>query len=62
MKTKLMIVTNLGRLKAFRVDWTLQKTARLELLDQMELEEAHHRVLDTVSAPPLLTWGGLFRY
>jgi len=64
MKQKLMIVADLGRLKAFRVDWTLQKTPRLEPLEEMEFEEAHRRVLDTVTdmagrhaAPTQRHWG-----
>src|SRR6267378_1328636 len=64
MKQKLMIVADFGRLKAFRVDWTLQKTPRLEPLEEMEFEEAHRRVLDTVTdmagrhaAPTQRHWG-----
>jgi hypothetical protein len=59
-----MIVADLGRLKAFRVEWTLQNTPRLEPLEEIEFEEAHRRVLDTVTdmagrhaAPTQRHWG-----
>jgi hypothetical protein len=44
-----MIVTDLGRLKAFRVERTLKQTPRLEPLEEVVWEEARHRVVDTVT-------------
>jgi len=64
MKTKLLIVTDLGVLKAYKVMLTPKRTPRLEPLEQLVLEEAHHRVVDTVSdlagrhvAPTHKSWG-----
>ena len=51
-------------LKAYKLESTLQDTPRLEELEQVVLEEAHARVVDTVSdlagrraAPTQKSWG-----
>lgn len=50
MKTpKLLIVTDLGLLRAYRRDLTPKGTPRLELLDELHLEDAHRRILDGVT-------------
>jgi hypothetical protein len=49
MKDKLIIVVDLGLVRAYRVDLTPQRTARLEQLEQMVLDEAHSRLKDRVS-------------
>src|SRR6266699_2584848 len=40
MKGKLIIVTDLGRLKAYRSELTPKQTPRLELLEEISWEEA----------------------
>jgi len=64
VKTKLLIVTDLGVLKAYEVVLTPMHTPRLEPLDQVVLEAARHRVVDTVTdlagrhvAPTHKNWG-----
>jgi hypothetical protein len=57
MKSKLLIVADLGRVKAYKLDYTLYNTPRLEQLEEIALEEAHNRLLDKVTdeavmAPP----------
>ena len=49
MKDKLIIVVDLGLVRAYRIDVTLQKTRRLEPLHEMVLEEAHTRLKDRVT-------------
>jgi len=49
MKDKLIIVVDLGLVKAYRVDLTPQRTPRLEQLAQVVLDEAHSRLKDRVS-------------
>jgi hypothetical protein len=49
MKDKLIIVVDLGLLKAYRIDVTPQKTRRLEQLQEIVLEEAHTRLKDRVT-------------
>jgi hypothetical protein len=49
MKDKLIIVVDLGLVKAYRVDLTPQRTPRLEQLEQVVLDEAHSRLKDRVS-------------
>ena len=64
METKLLIVTDLGLFKAFKVDRTLKGSPHLDLLEQIVLEEAHHRLVETVTdlagrrgTPPQRNWG-----
>jgi hypothetical protein len=49
MKSKLLIVADLGLLKAYKLDFTPNHTPRLEQLEEVVLEEAHGRVLDKVT-------------
>ena len=49
MKDKLIIVVDLGLVRAYRVDLTPQRTPRLEQLEQLVLEEAQMRLRDRVS-------------
>jgi hypothetical protein len=49
MKNKLVIVTDLGLLKAYRVDVTLKNTPRLEPMKELVFEEAHRRFAETVT-------------
>ena len=49
MKDKLIIVVDLGLVKAYRVDLTPQRTPRLQQLEQVVLNEAHSRLKDRVS-------------
>jgi hypothetical protein len=44
MKSKLLIVADLGLVKAYKLDFTLNRTPRLEQLEEVVLEEAHGRV------------------
>ncbi len=64
MKSKLVIVTDLGRLKAFRLDLTSKQNSRLEPLKEVVFEEAHRRLVDMVTdlsgrhaAPTRKQWG-----
>ena len=64
MKTKLLVVTDLGLLKAYKVDHTPKGTRRLESLEEVVLEDARHRVVDKVTdlagrhvAPTHKNWG-----
>jgi protein required for attachment to host cells len=64
MNNKLIIVTDLGQLKVFRLDSTPKHTPRLQLLETMTLEETHHRLRDMVAdaagrhtAPTNRGWG-----
>jgi len=64
MKNKLLIVTDLGLLKAYRLDATPDGTPRLELLEEVVLEDAHHRLIEKVTdlagrhaAPTRKSWG-----
>ena len=49
MKDKLIIVVDLGLVRAYRVDLTEQRTPRLQQLEQLVLDEAHSRLKDRVS-------------
>jgi len=49
MKDKLIIVVDLGLLRAYRIDLTPQRTPRLEQLEEVVLEEAHSRLIDKVT-------------
>jgi hypothetical protein len=44
MESKLLIVADLGLVKAYKLDFTLNRTLRLEQLEEVVLEEAHGRV------------------
>jgi hypothetical protein len=64
MKNKLLIVTDLGSLKAYRLDATPKGTPRLELLEEVVLEAAHHRLVEQVTdlagrhvGPTRKSWG-----
>jgi len=46
---KLLIVTDLGLLRAYRRELTPKGTPRLELLDEIHIEDAHRRVQDGVT-------------
>jgi hypothetical protein len=49
MESKLLIIADLGRVKAYKLDYTLYNTPPLELLEEIPLEEAHNRLLDKVT-------------
>src|SRR5260370_35393542 len=64
MKDKLIIVADLGLLKAYRLTFTPEKTPRLEQLEEGVLEDAHSRVIDKVTdragrhiSPTQKNWG-----
>jgi protein required for attachment to host cells len=64
MKRKLIIVADLGLLKAYNVDFPPDQTPRLDQLDEVVLEDAHIRVVDKLSdmagrhtAPAQKNWG-----
>lgn len=64
MKNKLVVVTNLGGLKAYRYETTLEGTPRLELVEEVVLEEARRRFDETVTdmagrrtGPTHAAWG-----
>src|SRR5260370_33356449 len=64
MKDKLIIVADLGLLKAYRLTFTPEKTPRLEQLEELVLEDAHSRVVDKVTdmagrhiSPTQKNWG-----
>ena len=64
MKNKLLIVADLGLLKAYKLDYTPNHTPRLEHLEEVVLEEAHSRVIDKVTdragrhiSPTQKNWG-----
>jgi hypothetical protein len=49
MNHTLLIVTDLGGLNAYRPDTTERGTPRLELLEQVRLENARRRVVEQVT-------------
>lgn len=49
MNPKLLIITDLGSLKAYQLGATPRGTPRLEPLEEIALTEAHQRVVDRVS-------------
>jgi hypothetical protein len=49
MKNTLIVVVDLGCLKAFRVDNGLNRTPRLELIEQFENPAAHNRLVERVT-------------
>lgn len=64
MKPKLIILTDLGLLKAYRLEATRQGTPRLELLEEIVLDDAHQRVVEKVTdlsgrrvSPTARQWG-----
>jgi hypothetical protein len=64
MKRKLIIVADLGLVKAYDVDFPAEQTPRLEQLDEIVLEDAHLRVVDKFSdvagrhtSPAQKNWG-----
>ncbi len=64
MNAKLLIVSDLGRLKAYKFDTTLEGAPHLELLEEAVLEPAHHRFADEVTdlagrrgSPTQRNWG-----
>ncbi|HEV3099244.1 MAG TPA: hypothetical protein VGY75_05985 [Candidatus Udaeobacter sp.] len=64
MKSKLLIVADLGLVKAYKLDFTPNHTPRLEQLEEIELEEAHSRLLGKLtdeagrhSSPAQKNWG-----
>ena len=64
MKSKLIIVTDLGLLKAYKLDATPKGTPRLELFEEVVIEDAHHRLVEKVTdlagrhvSPTAKKWG-----
>jgi hypothetical protein len=64
MKSKLLIVADLGLVKAYKLDFTPNHTPRLEQLEEIVLEEAHSRLLGKLtdlagrhSSPTQKNWG-----
>jgi hypothetical protein len=49
MKDKLIIVVDLGLVRAYRIDLTPQRTPRLQQLHEVVLDEAHTRLKDRVT-------------
>ena len=49
MKSKLLIIADLGLVKAYKLDFTPNHTPRLEQLEEIVLEEAHSRLLDKLT-------------
>jgi len=49
MKSKLLIVADLGLVKAYKLDFTPNHTPRLEQLQEIVQEEAHSRLLDKLT-------------
>lgn len=64
MKAKLVIVTDRGVMKAYKFDSTPRGTPHFDLLEEVVLEEAHHRLVEEVTdlagrraAPVQRSWG-----
>jgi hypothetical protein len=64
MKNKLLVVADLGLLKAYRLEFSLEHPPRLEQLEEVVLEDARKRVVDRVTdlagrhvAPTQKKWG-----
>jgi hypothetical protein len=49
MKNELLIVTDLGQLKAYKLELTPRRTPRLEPVEEIVLEDARLRVTETVT-------------
>lgn len=63
MKPKLIIVTDLGRLKAYKLTTTPHGSQHLDLVEEVVHEEANHRLAEQVTdvagrhaAPTLKSW------
>ena len=63
MKDKLLIVTDLGLLKAYRIEFPRQGSPRVQLMEEQRFEEAHTKFLERVtdqsgrhSAPTQKKW------
>ena len=50
MNAKMVILADLGFVKAYKLARTPKGTAHLDLLEQVVLEEAHHRLVESVTA------------
>jgi Protein required for attachment to host cells len=64
VRNKLLIVTDLGEFKAYKVELTPRRTPRLEPVEDIVLEDARLRVIETVtdmagrrSGPTQKNWG-----
>lgn len=64
MDEKIVIVIDLGAIKAFRLNTTLRGSLHLEPLQQTTFQESHQRILDRVTdlagrrgSPTLRNWG-----
>lgn len=64
MNARLLIISDLGNLKAYRADLTPLGTPHLDLLESVNIEEAHGRIVERVtdlagrrSAPTTRDWG-----
>lgn len=49
MKERVLIVADLGSLKAYKIDVTPLGTPRLELLEDIIIREANHRIVDKLT-------------
>lgn len=49
MQKKLMIVTDLGQLKAYEVQFPSKGSPRIETLEEQKIEAGHQRVVDQVT-------------
>src|SRR5712671_4467815 len=64
MKHKLSIVTDLGLLRAYFLDRSIRGNRRLELVEEIVFEKAHHHLLDEITdqagrhaSPSMKSWG-----
>lgn len=64
MNARLLILADLGNIKAYKADLTPLKTPHLDLIDHQIIEDAHGRVVDKVtdlagrrSSPVAKDWG-----
>ncbi len=64
MDAKLLIIADLGVVKAYKLDRTSKGSPHVEMLEQVRLEQAHHRWVETVTdfagrraAPTQRRWG-----
>ncbi len=49
MKAKLVIVADRGTVKAYKLNRTTRGSPHLDLLEEMALDQAHHRMVEAVS-------------
>ena len=49
MKNTVIIVTDLGLFKAYKLEHTIRQTPRLELLEELESVDAHGKIVDKVT-------------